>query len=626
VAESTLAGLRRQRIEKIDRLREIGMNPYPSHSVRTHMSREIVDAFESLEGERVAICGRLMFLRRQGALTFAHLQDESGRIQAVFQRDKSPAESSAENLSYPELKLLDVGDLIEVDGIADKTRRGEISVFANTVRILAKSLRPLPDKHKGLADREASLRRRYLHSLLRSDVQEHFARVAAIPRAIREFLWSRGFIEFSTPVLQTQYGGGTANPFRTQVRALGIDVFLSISHELYLKRLIAAGYEKVFTIGKYFRNEGIDRSHHPEFSMIETMTAFENYQYNMDLVEDLFRHVAVNVFGKTEFTVGDQVVDFEPAWKRVTMRQSVIDETGVDFLDCDAAEANAHLKELQIDVEAPTPGLAMLAAFEARVEPTLIQPTLVHDHPVDISPLAKPSESDPRLAERFEIFIGGMECGDNWTEQNDPQALLDTWRRLKEAGYADPEETHPIDYDFVEVLEYGMPPTTGIGPGLERMAMIFSENRNIDDVIFFPLMRPVLSDVNREIFGGDSGSTTSETPSAISIGVEDVDKFLGRVTVSQKESEARLSPALSFQTDPDTGANQGFGHVAITGLLPERVLIVSGYRVTVEGDLDAETEARKFSKMVKKKLEPLVKRIPGVTEVTIDRTAIEADL
>ena len=626
MAESTLAGLRRQRIEKLERLRATGMNPYPSQSVRTHMSREIVEGFDSLEGQRASICGRLMLLRRQGKLTFAQLQDETGRIQCVFQRDKAPEESSAENLSYPDLKLLDVGDLIQVDGVVERTRRGEISVFADTVSILAKSLRPLPDKHKGLADREAILRRRYLHTLQQSDVQEHFGRIAAINRSIREFLWNRGFIEFTTPVLQTQYGGGTANPFRTHVRALGIDVYLSISHELYLKRLIAAGYEKVFTIGKYFRNEGIDRSHHPEFSMIETMTAFENYRYNMDLVEDLFRHVAVDVFGKTEFSVGEELVDFAPAWKRVTMRQAVIDETGVDFLDCNAAEASAHLKEMHIDIEAPTPGLAMLAAFEARVEPTLIQPTLVHDHPVDISPLAKPSADDPRVAERFEIFIGGMECGDNWTEQNDPQALLDTWRRLKEAGYVDPEETHPIDYDFVEVLEYGMPPTTGIGPGIERMAMIFSEQRNIDDVIFFPLMRPVLSELNREIFGGDTSSASAGAPTTVSVGVADVDAFLGRLTVSPQERQVRLSPALSFQNDPDTGSNIGYGHVAVSGLLPDRVVIVSGYRVTVEGDLDFDVEARKFSKMVKKTLEPRMMGVSGVTEVTLDGSAIAGDL
>ncbi len=626
MAESTLAGLRRQRIEKLERLRATGMNPYPSRSVRTHMSREIVDGFEALDGKRATICGRLMLLRRQGKLTFAQLQDESGRIQCVFQRDLAPEESSADNLSYPDLKLLDVGDLIQVEGVIERTRRGEISVFADTVCILAKSLRPLPDKHKGLSDREAILRRRYLHTLQQADVQEHFRRVAAINRSIREFLWSRGFIEFTTPVLQTQYGGGTAKPFRTQVRALGIDVYLSISHELYLKRLIASGYEKVFTIGKYFRNEGIDRSHHPEFSMIETMTAFENYEYNMDLIEDLFRHIAVDVYGKTQFTVGEQVVDFAPAWKRVTMRQAVIDVTGVDFLDCDTASASVHLKEMGIEIEAPTPGLAMLAAFEERVEPTLIQPTLVHDHPVDISPLAKPSAADPRVAERFEIFIGGMECGDNWTEQNDPQALLDTWLRLKEAGYADPEETHPIDYDFVEVLEYGMPPTTGIGPGIERMAMIFSEQRNIDDVIFFPLMRPVLSELNREIFGGDAGAAITEAPTTISVSVNDVDVFLGRLTASPNEERVRLSPSLSFQKAPDTGSHQGYGHVTVFGLVPERAVIVSGYRVTVEGELDRETEARKFSKMVKKKLEPRIARIPGVTEVTIDSTALAEGL
>ena len=343
MAESTLSRIRGQRIEKLERLRALGIEPYPSRANRSHGCGEIEDAFETLEGERVAICGRVMFLRRQGALTFSQIQDESGRVQAALTRDTIPEQSSDGALGYTDLKLLDVGDYVQIEGPVAKTKRGEVSVFGDTIRLLAKGIRPLPEKHKGLADREAILRRRYLHVTTQPEIKDHFGRVACISRSARDFLWARGFIEFATPVIQTQYGGGTANPFRTHVDALGVDAYLSISHELYLKRLIAAGYEKVFTIGKYFRNEGIDRSHHPEFSMIETMTAFENYLYNMDLVEDLFRHIALDVFGKTEFTVGEHPIDFRPAWRRVSMREAVLKETGVDFLDCTAEVAARHL-------------------------------------------------------------------------------------------------------------------------------------------------------------------------------------------------------------------------------------------------------------------------------------------
>ncbi|MFP8879870.1 MAG: amino acid--tRNA ligase-related protein, partial [Myxococcota bacterium] len=248
MAESTLSRIRGQRIEKLERLRALGIEPYPSRANRSHGCGDIEDAFETLEGERVAICGRVMFLRRQGALTFSQIQDESGRVQAALGRDTIPEQSSDGALGYTDLKLLDIGDYVQIEGPVAKTKRGEVSVFGDTIRLLAKGIRPLPEKHKGLADREAILRRRYLHVTTQPEIKDHFGRVACISRSARDFLWARGFIEFATPVIQTQYGGGTANPFRTHVDALGIDAYLSISHELYLKRLIAAGYEKVFTI------------------------------------------------------------------------------------------------------------------------------------------------------------------------------------------------------------------------------------------------------------------------------------------------------------------------------------------------------------------------------------------
>jgi lysyl-tRNA synthetase class 2 len=277
---------------------------------------------------------------------------------------------------------------------------------------------------------------------------------------------------------------------------------LAISHELYLKRLIVAGYDKVFTIGRYFRNEGIDRSHHPEFAMVETMAAYENYEYNMNLIEEMFRYVAVHAFGKTQFSVRGHIIDFANPWKRISMVDAVKEKTGIDFRSvASVEEANEHLKKLNADELQPTIGEALVKAFEVAVEPTLVEPTLVYGHPVEISPLAKPMADDPRFVERFEIFIAGMECGDNWSEQNDPVHLLNTWKKAYNPEERDSGEFHTLDFDFIEALEYGMPPTTGIGPGVERMAMIFTEQENIDDVIFFPLMKPSVSQFNADVYG-----------------------------------------------------------------------------------------------------------------------------
>jgi lysyl-tRNA synthetase class 2 len=503
VSNNPLAEIRQTRLDKAAGLRARGLTPYPSRSGRTHYAAKVVAGFTDLEGSEVTVAGRLMSFRDQGALAFAHIQDQTGRIQMFLRKNVlSPTDSGAGTLGFADLHLIDLGDIIEVSGKVMKTQRGEISVLVERLKVLAKSLRPLPDQWAGLKDREQVLRKRYLDTTMDPASRERFALIARMTCAIREFLDQRGFLEFQTPVLQPQYGGGTAKPFKTHVNALGVDMYLAISHELYLKRLIAAGYDKVYTIGRYFRNEGIDRSHHPEFSMIETMTAYENYEYNMQLVEDLFRHVAREVFGRTTFKVRGHDIDFAPPWKRLRMSEAVRERTGIDFPALTTfEEANASLASLGIHEPQPTTAEAMLKAFEVLVEPTLIQPTLVFGHPTEISPLAKPMAGDPRFVERFEIFIGGMECGDNWSEQNDPVQLLDHWRASYHEAQRDEGKFHTLDFDFIECLEYGLPPTTGIGPGIERMAMIFTEQENIDDVIFFPLMRPVIAPTNAQIYG-----------------------------------------------------------------------------------------------------------------------------
>jgi len=503
VSNNALADIRQTRIDKATALRAKGLNPYPARSRRTHYAGTVLAQFANLDGEEVTIAGRLMSMRDQGAIAFAHVQDQTGRIQFFLRKNLLAATDPATGvLGFVDLPLVDLGDIVEATGKVMKTQRGEISILVEKLRLLTKAIRPLPDQWSGLKDREQVLRKRYLDTTLEPANRERFGLVARMTSAIREFLNGRGFLEFNTPVIQPQYGGGTAKPFKTHVNALGVDMYLAISHELYLKRLIAAGYDKVFTIGRYFRNEGIDRSHHPEFSMVETMTAYENYEYNMQLVEDLFRHLAQSVFGRTTFKVKGHDIDFAPPWRRVRMSDAVREATGIDFSTLSHVDqANLALGQLGIDEAQASIGEALVKAFEIKVEPTLIQPTLVYGHPVEISPLAKPMAEDPRFVERFEIFIGAMECGDNWSEQNDPVQLLQRWRSSYSEVERDEGKFHTLDFDFIECLEYGLPPTTGIGPGIERMAMIFTEQENIDDVIFFPLMRPVVSPINAQLYG-----------------------------------------------------------------------------------------------------------------------------
>lgn len=497
-----LAAIRGVRLEKIASLRALGLNPFPAKSYRSAMAAEITGDYEAQEGKTVTIAGRLMSWRKMGGMAFGHVQDQTGRIQIALRRgEMAGTDAAAGTLGFENFNLLDVGDIVECTGKVGKTKTGEISVLADSFRLLTKSLRPLPDEYFGIKDRELILRKRYIDTTLNPAHRVHFEQISQMLFAIRTFLYSRGFLEFNTPIIQSQYGGGTAKPFIAHVNALSTDMYLAISHELYLKRLITAGFDKVFVIGRHFRNEGIDRSHHPEFVMLETMTAYENYEYNMQLIEDLFRHVATTVFGKTTFTVKGHEVDFANRWPRVTMVDAVKQATGYDFSAmASVEEANAALAALGVNDAQPTVGNALVRAFEEKVEKSLIQPTFIYGHPIEISPLAKPMQQDPRYVERFEIFIAGMECGDNWSEQNDPVQLLETWKKAFKPEDRDEGEFHPLDYDFIETLEHAMPPTTGIGPGLERMAMIFTGKEDIYDVIFFPLMKPHLGEVNKVIY------------------------------------------------------------------------------------------------------------------------------
>ncbi len=581
MSNNPLAEIRQTRLDKAAALRARGLNPYPSKSRRTHYADRVLADFEVLSGQTVTVAGRLMSMRDQGAIAFAHVQDQGGRIQLFLRKnDVAITDPLQGTLGYAELNLADLGDIIEATGTVMKTKRGEVSIQVTELRLLTKAIRPMPDQWHGLKDRELVLRKRYLDTTLDLATKDRFGAISRMITAMRQFLIGRGFLEFQTPVIQPQYGGGTAKPFKTHVNALGVDMYLAISHELYLKRLIAAGYDKVFTIGRYFRNEGIDRSHHPEFSMVETMTAYENYEYNMQLVEDMFRHVATTVFDRTQFKVKGHEIDFAPAWRRVRMADAVKEKTGVDFPSiASLAEANAALAQIGIDDPQASIGEAMVRAFEHAVEATLIQPTLVYGQPVEISPLAKPMADDPRFVERFEIYIGGMECGDNWSEQNDPAQLLETWRSAYREADRDEGKFHTLDFDFIECLEYGIPPTTGIGPGIERMAMIFTEQENIDDVIFFPLLRPVISPINAQLYGiekpAEPGPANWDGAAAVTF---DEFKRLSRDgAITAHGSALILRPAVRMWSSIAPAAVTRFtAYADIEGLLPHGSVRVAG--------------------------------------------------
>jgi lysyl-tRNA synthetase, class II len=482
------------------------------------------------------------------------------------------------------------------------------------LRLLTKALRPLPDQWSGLKDREQVLRKRYLDTTLEPSSFERFALACKMVAAIRGFLFERGFLEFQTPVIQPQYGGGTAKPFKTHVNALGCDMYLAISHELYLKRLIVGGYDKVFTIGRYFRNEGIDRSHHPEFSMVETMTAYENYEYNMNLIEEMFRHIAVKVFGRTEFNVRGHTIDFGKPWRRVSMADAVREKTGIDFREIKTVEeANARLAALEIKEAQPSVGEALVKAFEITVEKELIQPTLVFGHPVEISPLAKPMAEDPRYVERFEIFIAGMECGDNWSEQNDPVHLLETWRRAYRAEERDAGKFHALDFDFIEALEYGLPPTTGIGPGIERMVMIFTGQENIDDVIFFPMMRPSVSPLNAAIYG--LGEQTLAPVEDLMLSFADFDALCGEGLLKPHGRHIRLHPHLRVWDNRRVS-----WHVEIDGILANSLLRLSAPS-SVAGE-SVEEQKKKALEIVERELPKMLKMRFPQCEVTLSPATV----
>lgn len=504
-AMSDLIGQRQLRIDKIAQLKKLGIDPFPSKSYRTNLADEISNNYSAFENQEATVAGRLMTLRRHGAISFGNIQDSSGSIQLYIKEDSLNKTSTQKgHLGYDLLDMLDLGDIVEAKGKVVKTKTGEISIEAETMRLLTKAIRPLPEKWAGLKDKETIFRKRYLDLIMDPSKKVNFQKSAELLFAIREFMNSKGFLEIKTPILQPVYGGTSAKPFSTHVNSLDKDFYLAVSHELYLKRLITAGFDNVYNIAGYFRNEGIDRTHNPEFTMLETMTAFQNYEYNMDLIEEMYLYLGKKVFGRTVFKICGQDIDFSKPWERIRMIDAVKKYSNYDFNSIKSLEdAHKALDEIGYKEDKPsTIAECMVKVFEEKVEEQLIQPTFVYGHPIEVSPLAKSMSDDSRFAERFEIFIGGIEGGDNWTELNDPLELYERLREQVEKGRGGEDSFHPMDIEFLECMEYGMPPTTGLGPGIERLAMMYTETEYIDDVIFFPLLKPSpVTSIQKELYG-----------------------------------------------------------------------------------------------------------------------------
>jgi lysyl-tRNA synthetase class 2 len=483
----TLSELERQRYIKLDRIRERGIDPYPPRVQRSHTTAEAIREFETGESEgAISLVGRLMSIRVMGKSTFAHIEDGSGRIQIYLRHDTLGEEA------YEFFKRdFDIGDFIEVTGDLFRTRTGETTLQVGGFKLLAKSLHPLPEKWHGLKDVETRYRQRYLDLIANEEVREIFVIRARIVSALRRFLDERGFLEVETPVLQPIYGGAAARPFVTHHNILDQDLYLRISDELYLKRLIIGGYERVYEIGKDFRNEGVSYKHNPEFTQLEFYQAYADYHDIMEMAEQMVSYVAQEVLGTTRITYQGDEIDLAPPWLRRSLRQAIKEESGIDYEDhADAQSLYQAIRAIGGDVEPKaTRGKLIDALLSNHVEPRLIQPTFLFDYPLELSPLAKAKPGSSGTVERFEGFAGGMEICNAYSELNDP---LDQEKRFLAHGRAyeaGDEEAHQMDRDWLTALSYGMPPTGGFGMGIDRLTMLLTDQISIREVILFPHMR-----------------------------------------------------------------------------------------------------------------------------------------
>jgi lysyl-tRNA synthetase class 2 len=509
VLAEELSELLQNRRRKLDEIREKGVNPFPYRFSKTHGSQDVLAGFEKLEQEKttVAFAGRIISKRDKGKTSFAHVLDENGKLQIYVRKDEIG------DAAYEIYLHFDLGDIIGVSGPVFKTHTGEISLQVKQVELLAKSLHPLPvikekvvDGEKvvfdQVTDKEARYRQRYVDLNVNYDIRETFKKRSRIIRLIRQFLDTRGFLEVETPALQPLYGGAAARPFKTHHNALNMPLFLRISDELYLKRLIVGGLEKVYEIGKDFRNEGMDRSHNPEFTMMEIYQAYADYHDMMDLVEGLIAMLAREVRGKTLTSYQGREIDLTPPWPRVTFTDIIKQHTNIDITGMDTAALRQACKQLGIET---TPemdkGELLDEIFSTKAEHHLVRPTFITDYPVETTPLAKRHRSNPALVERFELFINGQELANAFSELNDP---IDQRKRFEEMRANKTGDAGVLDEDFLRAMEYGMPPTGGLGIGIDRLVMFLTDSFSIRDVLFFPQMKPEDSQTVVEIQGAEA--------------------------------------------------------------------------------------------------------------------------
>jgi lysyl-tRNA synthetase class 2 len=487
----------RRRREELEELKKRGINPYPYQFPRNAFSKDIVESFKDDAPQRaVAVAGRIMSMRRMGKASFCHIQDSQGKIQVYLKKDDLGE-------FYDSFKLLDIGDIIGVEGYVFRTKMGEVSVHAQKVELLAKSLRPLPiaketkDEHGNVvvhdpfSDKELRYRQRYVDLVVNTQVKDVFIKRAKIISTMRKFFDEQGYLEVETPILQPQYGGAFARPFVTHHNTLDVPMFMRVANELYLKRLIVGGFDGVYEFAKDFRNEGMDRTHNPEFTMLEIYVAYKDYIWMMEMVEQVISQVAMAINGSMKVKLDEHEIDFTPPWTRLSMFDAIQKYTGRELRAKSEEQLRQIAKELHVEV-ATGEGIGAIIdeIFSEKVEHHLIQPTFITDYPVEMSPLAKKHRSEAGLVERFEAIVNGQEICNAFSELNDPLDQRERFEEQMKARARGQTEVQPLDEDFLRALEYGMPPTAGLGIGIDRLTMLLTGQDSIRDVLFFPQMKP----------------------------------------------------------------------------------------------------------------------------------------
>ena len=548
------------RRDKLAALQAAGKNPFDIVKFdQTDFSTDIKANYEAYEGKKVSVAGRMMSKRVMGKASFAGLRDAKGDIQAYVRRDDIGEES------YSDFKAYDIGDMLGITGFVFKTKTGEISIHAETVTLLSKSLRPLPEKFHGLRDTDLRYRMRYVDLIMNPEVRTTFIKRSRIISEIRRYLDERGFLEVETPIINTVASGANARPFISHYNALDLDVFMRIATELPLKMCIVGGLEKVYEIGHQFRNEGMDATHNPEYTSMELYQAYTDYHGMMELAENLLSHCAKTILGTTKITYQGKEIDLTPPFRRQTMNDAVLEHTGVDFYACrDGAEAIEKAKSLGLEIEDKTApiGKVLFAAFDEFVESKLIQPTFIIDYPVEVSPLTKRKPDNPGIVERFELFIAGAEYCNAFSELNDPIDQRARFEQQAQEKAKGDDEAMPIDENFIAALEYGMPPTGGIGFGIDRIIMLLTDSPTIRDVLLFPTMKSQGAAKNEANNAAQAGSAASAENVEVAAPAGDNNGFF---TPNEKIdfSKVTIEPLFEEQVDFDTFSKSDFRAVKV---------------------------------------------------------------